>query len=469
MPMGAKNAHPAFVAMVTSFEDKWDQLYTHQRESNRATATENKEQEKKTKEAKNGREGKPKEEKKNKEEKLGLVDDWKRQYEEKSKYTNRPKPGSAVIVDDIILFAKTAAVLLTYFKCVIEILQHYRVTVKLRKTRFFPKRAEFVGVDIMTEGNTPAESKYEAIEKLTKPNLFSDLRMLTGLLGFYRAWIALFEVRVKPWREHSKKAPTPGTADKTEEAKILKELWNKSDDELLTKLKKDILDGPVMKRPDPNRRYYLKTDWSADAQGAVLLQAGCSKEEEDAMMREVAGGKCEFDKTVNGLRLRPISFISMRRRDTSSRHSFVGEASTGRWAMLKFKHHLIGREFTWITDCSGLLKFFETDYEATHTMQRWKLELLRFDFTIVHRPARMLTECDMLYRGITHGQKHGGTRQTRTSPRKHYFLSIHRPKLTQGALLTDDGATRRTEAKRKQEKARPNPNSQPTYAPSPKP
>jgi hypothetical protein len=35
--MGAKNAHPAFVAMVTSFEDKWDKLYT-QREKNRKIA-----------------------------------------------------------------------------------------------------------------------------------------------------------------------------------------------------------------------------------------------------------------------------------------------------------------------------------------------------------------------------------------------------------------------------------------------
>jgi hypothetical protein len=86
----------------------------------------------------------------------------------------------------------------------------------------------------------------------------------------------------------------------------------------------------------------------------------------------------------------------MRRKLTSSRHSFVGKAATGRWAMLEFKHHLIGREFTWIMDCSGLLKFFKTEYEATHTMQRWKLELLWFDFTIVHRPARKLTECNML-------------------------------------------------------------------------
>jgi hypothetical protein len=388
MPMGAKNAHPAFVAMVTTFEDKWDRLYKQRELKQLKAKTKGTPEHKK----------KSKEQRKGKDQELNTVDDWQKNYKAKTRQTNTSEPGSAVIVDDIILFATTAAILLTYFRCVIEVLKHYRVTVKLRKTRFFPKRAEFVGVDIMTEGNSPAESKYEAIEKLTKPKLFSDIRMLTGLLGFYRAWIALFEVRIKPWREHSKKAPTPGSAEKSEEAKILAELWSDSDDKLLQQLKRDILDGPVMKRPDPNRRFYLKTDWSAEAQGAVLLQAGCSTEEEDAMMREVKGGKCEFDKTVNGLRLRPIAFISMRRKLTSSRHSFVGEAATGRWAMLKFKHHLIGREFTWITDCSGLLNFFETDYEATHTMQRWKLELLRFDFTIVHRPAKMLTECDMLSR-----------------------------------------------------------------------
>jgi hypothetical protein len=54
-----------------------------------------------------------------------------------------------------------------------------------------------------------------------------------------------------------------------------------------------------------------------------------------------------------------------------------------------------------MTDCSGLVKFFETDYEATHTTQRWKLELFRFDFTVAHRPGRMLTDCDMLSRHNT--------------------------------------------------------------------
>ena len=60
-----------------------------------------------------------------------------------------PEPTSAVIVDDIIIAAVDAYTLSFYFFCVLTVLQHHRVTVNLRKSRFFPKRAEFVGVDVL--------------------------------------------------------------------------------------------------------------------------------------------------------------------------------------------------------------------------------------------------------------------------------------------------------------------------------
>ena len=125
-----------------------------------------------------------------------------------------PKPGSAVIVDDIILFAHTATILLFYFICMVEVLQHHRVTIKLRKMRFFPARAEFVGVDITKEGNSPAESKYEALRGLEQPMSCTDLRMLIGFIGFYPQWMPLYEDRIGRWREHLKKSPAPGEATK---------------------------------------------------------------------------------------------------------------------------------------------------------------------------------------------------------------------------------------------------------------
>lgn len=83
-------------------------------------------------------------------------------------------------------------------------------------------------------------------------------------------------------------------------------------------LKQEILVGPVIKRPHPNRHFYLRRDWSCYAQEAVLLQVGCSKKEEEAIHREILGGKFKFKKGLDGLRLRPIAFISQHQTEKTS-------------------------------------------------------------------------------------------------------------------------------------------------------
>jgi RNase H-like domain found in reverse transcriptase/Integrase zinc binding domain/Reverse transcriptase (RNA-dependent DNA polymerase) len=342
MPMGATNAHPVFVAFVSRMKIQWDKLAEQQ----------------------------------------GL-----------SRYI------SQVIVDDIILAAHDVDTLLKYFECVLEILQLFRCTAKLRKCRFFVPIAEFVGLDVHPEGNAPAKSKFQAFRDLGRPIKFTDLNMLIGIFGFYQGHLPLFEVRIARWREHQKLRPPKG-APLEEEIDILKKQWTNDDDDILSDLKESILSAPILRRPNSALRFYLKTDWSKDAMGAALLQP----DEDDqvaleAMMNEVSGNKCVFDLTKSGLRLYPLAFISRRTADTErSYHSYVGEACTGIWAIEKFRPYLFGREFTWLTDCSGLRKFFEGDDVPTHMIQRWRMQLLRYDFTIVHRPGRMMFECDMLSR-----------------------------------------------------------------------
>ena len=175
--------------------------------------------------------------------------------------------------------------------------------------------------------------------------------MLIGFIGsYYHKWIPSYEDRIGRWRDYLKKSPGPGEATKEEEEEqLLRSQWIGKDDNLLDELKKAIPTNPVLKRPIPNRRFYLKTDWSANAQDAALLQVGYS-EDEVALTRDLEGGECEFEKSMTGLRLLSIAFISQRWPLPSSRHSLSGEASTGRWAMLKFKSYLEIRKFTWITD-----------------------------------------------------------------------------------------------------------------------
>jgi hypothetical protein len=202
MPMGATNAHPVFVALVSKFKKEWDRLA----------------------------------------EQRGL-----------SRFI------SQVIVDDIILAAHDPDTLIKYFRCVLEVLQHYRCTAKLRKCRFFVPIAEFVGLDAHADGNSPANSKSKAFKSLSKPHTFTDLNMLIGCFGFYQEHLPLFEVRIERWREIQKLRPPKGT-DPEEEMKTLSAAWTKTDDDLLEELKDAILSSPILRRPNDELRFYLKTD-----------------------------------------------------------------------------------------------------------------------------------------------------------------------------------------------------------------
>ena len=310
-----------------------------------------------------------------------------------------PHVGSQVIVDDVLLHGRTPEALLQYFRCVLEVLKHHRATLNLKKCRFMIQKCEFVGIDVAGEGNKPAESKYEAFERLERPITFSDLRILIGFFGFYSRWLWLFESRIRPWRDILMKQPRPGTMSPVAERHLMTQLWTQQHSDLLTELKTEVIAGPVLARPDPKRRFYVKTDWSKNKMGTVLCQADPSAENLDAEIREAAGEKCHFDRTKAGPRLRPVIFLDRKTTPAErSYHSYVGEAATGRWAIGKFRKYLWGAPFTWLTDCSGLRFFFEGDVTPNHVTQRWRAELLQYNFTIEHRPAAMLTDCDSLTR-----------------------------------------------------------------------
>ena len=169
-------------------------------------------------------------------------------------------------------------------------------------------------------------------------------------------------------------------------------------------IKRLVTSGPTLDRPNPDRLVVVKTDWCCQGMGAVVLQADSTAEsliEERRISKFDSDGKprdripvSNFDRTINGLRLKPIRFAS--RRCTSdakkSYHSYIGEAATVRWAVQKFHRYLYGREFLLLGDCSGLSKFFDPqpgdELSPNHQLNRWRAELLAYQFRIEHRPAR---------------------------------------------------------------------------------
>jgi hypothetical protein len=63
-------------------------------------------------------------------------------------------PGSATIMDGIILYDKFIPTLLAYFVNCLKIILFYRVTMNLQKMRVLPRRAEFVGANVLYVART---------------------------------------------------------------------------------------------------------------------------------------------------------------------------------------------------------------------------------------------------------------------------------------------------------------------------
>ena len=110
------------------------------------------------------------------------------------------------------------------------------------------------------------------------PATWSNLRKVIGMFVFYSQWLQNYEVRIRPWRDLQKLQPNPGTLSQEEEQESFIQLWTNEHTALLQELKDDILSDVVLTRPNPNRRFYVKTDWSKTAFGAVLLQTGDDEE-----------------------------------------------------------------------------------------------------------------------------------------------------------------------------------------------
>jgi hypothetical protein len=313
---------------------------------------------------------------------------------------NVDKAGAKVIVDDILAYGTTIPILLTYLRCILTTLQHYSATVKLKKCKWFHSRLCFVGVDVCGDGNLPTKDKHAAFWAISQPHTFADLRMLIGMFGFYSRWLPNYEIRIEHWRWILKQQPAPGSATPAEERELVAALWEPQDLNLLDQLKEEVINGLVLARPDYNRRFYLKTDWSKHGMAAVLCQADPNcPESVAAEQAEGAGSPCLFDRAKTGPRLIPILFMArLCTAREADYHSYKGEAATGRWAINKNRKFLSWKEFTWISDCSGLRQFFESDEHRDRYINRWRAELLQYHFTIYHRNARWIVECDFLSR-----------------------------------------------------------------------
>ena len=65
---------------------------------------------------------------------------------------------SKFIVDDVLLYGRTAEKLLSYFKKVLDLPRHHCYTLKLKRCKWFQDMCGFVGIDVAEGGTQPVQS-----------------------------------------------------------------------------------------------------------------------------------------------------------------------------------------------------------------------------------------------------------------------------------------------------------------------
>ena len=245
--------------------------------------------------------------------------------------------GTKTIIDDILIWYTNLAAILLYLECVCKVFQKYPVSFRLDKCRFLQNRVEYFGHDLTPSGNCPTKSKFELITNWPIPTSGSALHSFIGLVVFYFHYAPYLEIRIKPFRSMIKqyfRKPIPPLA------------WTQELIQLFNDIKLCIISSPVLARYNPDKPTFLKTDWSAEGMGWILMQPADDSISVAATKTLLSGGKCLFDLTKSGARLQPISFGSRACTGLERRyHSFVGEAACGRWAISQNKLYLWGSHF----------------------------------------------------------------------------------------------------------------------------
>ena len=79
---------------------------------------------------------------------------------------------------------------------------------------------------------------------------------------------------------------------------------------LFEELKVTITSSPMLAGFDPLKPTFLKTDWSVEGMGWILIQPADDIEYTKSAKALLKFGKCTFDLSKDGARLRPVRFGS---------------------------------------------------------------------------------------------------------------------------------------------------------------
>lgn len=271
--------------------------------------------------------------------------------------------GVVCLMDDVLVYGKTQGEHDDRLLTVLQRLEAAGLTLNREKCEFSQSEVKFLGQMVDKNGVRPDKAKVRAIQEVSKPKNVSDVRRFLGMVNQLGKFSPNLAEKTRPIRELLQKDAAW--------------LWDTPQQKAFDEVKQALTTAPVLVLFDPTRETIVSADASCYGLGAVLMQ------------RQPEGT------------LKPVSYISRSLTPTEQRYAQIEkEALAFTWACERFSDYLVGLEFRIETDHKPLVPLFSTKNldELPVRVQRFRMRMMRFLFSISHVPGKSLTVADTLSR-----------------------------------------------------------------------
>ena len=271
--------------------------------------------------------------------------------------------GVVCLIDDILVHGKTQQEHDERLYAVLERLAEVGLTLNKEKCAFSQKQVKFLGQILTAEGVQSDPDKVAAIVGMREPTSVKELRRFLGMVNQLSKFTPHLAEITKPLRDLlSKKNQWT---------------WDQAQNQAFTAVKEALTKSPNLALFDPNLETTVSADASSYGLGAVLLQT-----------------------QPNGER-RAVAYVSRSMTPTETRYAQIEkEALALTWACERYSDYLIGLRFSIETDHKPLVPLFSAKLldELPIRVQRFRMRMMRYDFTITHVPGKNLITADALSR-----------------------------------------------------------------------
>ena len=210
---------------------------------------------------------------------------------------------------------------------------------------------KFVDHDLTAGGNCPAQSKFNLIKDWSLPIHDTIFLSSIGMGAFYSCYCPWFETNIKPFRPLQRSfhhAPIPVMA------------WSSSNISIFVSYKSNLISSFLLLRYDSSKLVFLKTGWSANGIGHILMQPDNCSESLLSLKFLEDSGDCSFELSLEEPHLHPVLFGSRSNLPyETSYHSFVGDITCDRWSIAHNRRYLWSKKIYWIYDCNSIKKILE--------------------------------------------------------------------------------------------------------------